>query len=202
MWLRFSKKNGFGGTFFVCEYPGFEDKAVYCTWEQIASMDKMGFEIANHTLTHTGVNQASREQFKSELKTLEDRARTLGIPKMISFAYPGCGYNDMAVQVLAEEGYLFARTCANRPYDPAVDNPLMVPAYAGDGNRDRVLNAFRMATNGKIVVIIFHGVPDHRQEFTSCPLSVFEEYLKFLSDNKYTVIAMRDLAKYVQIKKA
>ena len=39
------KKYGFGATFYVCEFPGFEDKTKYMTWEQIRELSDMGFEI-------------------------------------------------------------------------------------------------------------------------------------------------------------
>lgn len=86
----------------------------------------------------------------------------------------------------------------DRPYDPAVDNPFTIPAFGVTAwNKDRILDALRLATGGKIVVLLFHGAPDHRQETMNCSLSLFEEYLKYLTDNRYTVIAMRDLARYV-----
>src|SRR3954452_11330436 len=53
------KKLGFGATFFITE--GFEfptDKEHYMTWEQIAALNAEGFEIGNHTRSHTGVGQA------------------------------------------------------------------------------------------------------------------------------------------------
>ena len=58
------KKYGFGGTFFVCEFPpDFEDKTKYMTWEQIQQLDKAGFEVANHTRNHTHVTKMSKAGF-------------------------------------------------------------------------------------------------------------------------------------------
>lgn len=38
------KKYGFGGTFFVCEFPpNFEDKTKYMSWAQIRELSKKGF---------------------------------------------------------------------------------------------------------------------------------------------------------------
>ena len=47
------KKLGFGATFFITE--GFDfptNKAAYMTWEEIAGLHRMGFEIGNHTAKH------------------------------------------------------------------------------------------------------------------------------------------------------
>ena len=51
------KKYGFGGTFFVCEFPpDFDsDKKKYMAWDQIRSLHEMGFEVASHTHTHANV---------------------------------------------------------------------------------------------------------------------------------------------------
>ena len=42
-----------------------------------------------------------------------------------------------------------------------------------------------------------HGVPDYAHPAVTTPPELFEEYLKYLHDNHYKVIALRDLAKYV-----
>jgi peptidoglycan/xylan/chitin deacetylase (PgdA/CDA1 family) len=56
------KKYGFGATFFICEFPPdfATDKTKYMTWKQIRSLHDMGFEIANHTRTHTHVDKMSK----------------------------------------------------------------------------------------------------------------------------------------------
>ncbi len=83
------KKYEFGGTFFVCEFPpDFADKEKYMTWEQIADLSEMGFEIANHTQTHTHVTEMNKQEFIEELVFIEDKAVSFDIPKPVSFAYP------------------------------------------------------------------------------------------------------------------
>jgi lysophospholipase L1-like esterase len=46
------------------------------------------------------------------------------------------------------------------------------------------------------VVLTIHGVPDYAHPSVTTPPDLFEEYLTYLRDNHYTVIALRDLAKY------
>ena len=43
----------------------------------------------------------------------------------------------------------------------------------------------------------FHGVPDTAHDWVNTTKEQFEAYMKYLADNKFTVIALRDLAKYV-----
>jgi len=45
-------------------------------------------------------------------------------------------------------------------------------------------------------VLTFHGVPDVKHPWVNTDPAVFRRYMKYLKDNKYTVVAMRDLAKF------
>src|SRR5476651_1026112 len=123
------KKYGFGATFFVCEFitPPFTDKTKYLSWEQIAALNKMGFEIGNHTQNHTHVNKMDSLHFVAELKYIENKCIQYHIPKPISFAFPGYDTSPKALPVLKATGYVFARQGLNRPYDPLADNPLLMP---------------------------------------------------------------------------
>ncbi len=52
------------------------------------------------------------------------------------------------------------------------------------------------ARDGRIAVICLHGVPDDHP-FCSTTPALFERFVDHLADNEYTVIALRDLARYV-----
>jgi peptidoglycan/xylan/chitin deacetylase (PgdA/CDA1 family) len=194
------KQYGFGATFFVCEFPpNFADKTLYMTWEQMASLHQMGFEVGNHTISHRSVTLQTKEQFSQDLEALETKASTFGIPKMVSFAYPSYGDTAAAVEVLKGHGYLFARAGLDRVYDPTADSRYVIPGFtATAANRDVIMNAIRSATDGRIVVLTFHGVPDIEHAWVTTPRDLFEEYLRFLKDHDYNVIALRDLARYLR----
>lgn len=198
------KKYGFGGTFFVVEFPpDFEDKTKYMTWEQISALNEMGFEIGNHTWKHTHVNKMNKDQFITELAYIESKCREYGIPRPVSFAYPAYDTDPSAIQTLQEEDYFFARVGGSQPYDPEKDHPYLIPSFSTTGDdKQRVLDAIQQAKDGKIVVLTIHGVPDDAHPWVNTPPELFEEYLQYLHDNQYTVIALRDLDKYVDIDKA
>ena len=193
------EKYGFGATFFVCEFPpNFADKTLYMTWEQMASLHQMGFEVGNHTIVHRSVTRQTREQFSQDLEALETKASTFGIPKMVSFAYPSYGYTATAIEVLKGHGYLFARAGLDRVYNPAADSRFVIPGFtATAANREAIMNAIRSATDGRIVVLTFHGVPDIEHPWVTTPRDLFEEYLRFLDEHEYKVIALRELARYL-----
>lgn len=199
------KKYGFGATFFICEFPSppFSDKTKYMTWEQIAELNKSGFEIGNHTQNHTHVNKMDSVRFRAELKYIEDKCAEYHIPKPVSFAYPGYDTSPKGINVLKAAGYQFARAGFDRPYDPTIDHPYLMPGYTMlDTNKVLIFDALRKAKDGKITVLTIHGVPDIAHPWVNTSPELFEEYLKYLKDNHYTVIAMRDLAKYIEVDKA
>lgn len=193
------KKHGFGGTFFICEFPpDFEtDKTKYMTWEQIRGLHEMGFEIANHTRTHTHVNRQTRDQLAAELQFIEDRCRSNGIPRPVSFAYPAYATNAMSIELLAERGYRFGRVGGARAYDPTRDNPLTIPSFSTTGiDTNRVMAAMKEARDGRIAVFTVHGVPDLAHPKVTTPPEIFTGYIEFLASNRYTVISLRDLDRY------
>ena len=61
--------------------------------------------------------------------------------------------------------------------------------------------ALEQGSEGKIPVFCFHGVPDLDHPWVGTDTAVFKKYMDYLRDNDYTVIAMRDLIKYVDPEK-
>lgn len=193
------KKHGFGGTFFVCEFPpDFDDKHKYMSWEQIKELHEMGFEVANHTGTHTHVNKIDKEGIINELEIIEDRCSHYGIPSPSTFAYPAYDTDPTALEVLEEKGYLFARIGGGEVYDPEQDHPYLIPSFSTTGDRKKeILEALQQAKDGKIVVLTVHGVPDYAHDWVSTPPELFELYINYLAENEYTVIGLKDLAQYI-----
>jgi len=198
------KEYGFGATFFICEFlPNFKDSTKYMNWRQIKELDKMGFEIANHTRSHKGVSKLSKEQFIDELNYIERKCDSLDIAKPSSFAYPGYDLSRPVMDILQEKGYKFARAGGSRAYDPLTDHPLLVPSWAMNvENKQQSMEAFNEARNGRIVVLTIHGVPDVEHPWVNTTPELFKGYLQYLSDNHYKVIALRELNIYINVKKA
>lgn len=197
------KKYGFGGTFFITEFPDFSDKHKYMSWEQIKELNEMGFEIGNHTAHHVHLPAMDRAKFIKSLEFIENKCREYGILKPVSFAYPDYKATIYGFKVLQERGYLFARAGGNRPYDPLKDYPYLIPSYSTSGTDSaRVFNDMRQAKDGKIVVLTIHGVPDYAHPWVTTPPALFNDYMKYLHDHHYTVISIRDLQKYIDVERA
>ena len=208
------KKYGFGATFFITEGFTFRtNKDDYLTWEQIAELHREGFEIGNHTRDHMGLSKANLPRVKEQVEAINAQCAAHGIPAPISFAYPGNAIDPDAIPILAELGFRFARRggAPEHPYDegngfayePGRDHPLLLPS-AGDARPVWTLENLKRATsqaaNGKIAVLQFHGAPDVEHPWVHTPPERFAEYMTYLHDEGFRVIALRDLARYVDWK--
>jgi len=85
-------------------------------------------------------------------------------------------------------------------YEPGRDHPYLVPS-AGDARPawelDDFVAAIDQAKGGKIAVLQFHGVPEGEHPWVHTPRDRFELFMRHLKAEKCQVIAMRDLARYV-----
>jgi peptidoglycan/xylan/chitin deacetylase (PgdA/CDA1 family) len=207
------RKHRFGATFFVTE--GFDfltNKRDYMTWEEIALLHKDGFEIGNHTRDHKAVTAGALGALPEQIKAINARCKKYGIPAPVSFAYPGNAIERKALPILAELGIKFARRggAPERPYkdgngfayEPGLDHPLLIPS-AGDARPSWKLADFQRAVNqarhGRIAVLQFHGVPDTAHAWVTTSKAQFEAYMKYLADHRFQVIALRDLARFVDV---
>ena len=198
------KKYGFGATFYVCEFPpDFADTTKYMTWQQIRQLQQMGFEIGNHTGSHTHLNAIDSTHIVRELEVIEDRCIQHNMAKPTTFAYPAYDTDPLALPILKRKGYQFARVGGSRPYDPFSDHPYLIPSYSTSGtDTSRIMQALRQAKDGKIVVLTVHGVPDFAHDWVTTPPELFESYLNYLKDHQYRVIGMRELANYIDPEEA
>jgi peptidoglycan/xylan/chitin deacetylase (PgdA/CDA1 family) len=205
------KRYGFGATFFITE--GFDfptNKTDYMTWDEIAELHRDGFEIGNHTRDHLGIDRVNLDQIDEQLEAINKQCDAHGIPRTTSFGYPGNAITFDAFVALKESGIRFARR-GGAPeyeyregrgfaYEPGFDHPLLIPS-AGDARPDWTLDTFiaavAQARHGRIAVLQFHGIPDTAHAWVSTSTQNFDAYMNYLAKNDFKVIAMRDLATYV-----
>lgn len=207
------RKHGFGATFYVTEGLGFlRNKENYVTWEEIVELDRMGFEIGNHTRTHPHMPGLSPGEMRKELLHIEKRCKEHGIQKPTTFCYPGFGHSLSCVRELQRLNYLFARRGVGPEfkdggrggrgpaYDPGVDHPLLVPTtgYAGpDWKMEDLMWAVDQAREGRIAVLCYHGVPAREHPWVNCNPEDFRKHMDYLGEKNCTVISMSDLSLFV-----
>jgi peptidoglycan/xylan/chitin deacetylase (PgdA/CDA1 family) len=207
------KELGFAATFFVT-HKWMDDHTNFMTWEDISEIHEMGFEIGNHSWTHSDFSQPKNAAHLAGELALVDRElgqTKVKVPRPPSFAYCGNTFGAEAVQRLTDLGYKFARR-GEQPearyatldigatYDPKRHHPLLIPT-TGDAYPIWTLEHFKTvvarATNGQIVVLQFHGVPDAAHPWVHTPPERFREYMAHLKENNFRCIAVRDLEPFV-----
>jgi hypothetical protein len=186
------KEMGLGGTIYVCDFDSFKTrKDWYLTYRQMNAMHADGLEIGNHTLGHASGY--------GPVIAMEDQVLAHGGPKMTTVCWPIYNVNWNDCPKLSAQGYTFGRGGHERPYRPTVDNPFDVPSFTiRDGIAvESFAEKARLACQGRVVVFCFHGVPDMEHPGVSLEPATFKAMMRYLKDNNYQCIAMRDLAKYI-----
>ena len=208
------QKKGFGATFFVTN-AWMKDTANFMQWKDVASLYKMGFEIGNHSWTHLAmVTETDIATMEAELARVDSALLANGVPKPVSFAYPGNHYAPGTVEKIRALGYRFARRGMQpeMPYgriapgplfDPKVNNRLVIPTTA-DAYPEWTLAYFKTVINraekGKALILQFHGVPDIAHPWVTTDPVLFKQCMDYLQEAGIKVIAMKDLDNYFKIK--
>ena len=192
------KKLGFGGSFYICDFDGFNTrKDWYMTWEQIKSLSDDGFDVGNHTKGHGGASL-------SPWLEMETQFLANSVPKPSTLCWPVYAVYDYLYPDLIANGYTFGRAGGDRPYRPSMDHPLDVPSFSLSDRTgmDEFTSHAQLATGGKIVVFTIHGVPEGEHMAVSLDPAKFASMMGYLKDNRYNVISMRDLGRHVDAAKA
>ncbi len=133
-----------------------------------------------------GINKENVGQIDEQLEAINKQCIAHGIPRTISFAYPGNAMTADAFEALKKLGIRFARR-GGAPeyeyregrgfaYEPGFDHPLLIPS-AGDARPDWTLDNFiaaaEQARHGRIAVLQFHGIPDTAHAWVSTSAQQF-----------------------------
>src|SRR5262245_56908173 len=205
------KELGLGATFFVT-HRWMDDKTNFMTWQEIAELQQMGFEIGNHSWTHADFSSPKHaNRLSGELYLVDRELEQVHVPRPTSFAYCGNTFGPEAVQKLSELGYHFARR-GEQPeakygsleigstYDPKRHHPLLIPS-TGDAypnwSLEHLKKVLASAKQGQVVVLQFHGAPDVAHPWVNTPPERLEEYLRYLKQQRYRCVAVRDVEPYV-----
>ena len=208
------KDLGFRATFFV-SHRWMPDHENFMTWEEIAEISRTGFEIGNHTWTHGDFSEPrGAAHLAGELALVERELAKVGVPRPVSFAWPGDDFGPESVGILDRRGYQFARRGMQPEipygemqigpsYDPTLHHPLLIPT-TGDSYPSWTPEYFQQvverARDSKIVVLQFHGVPDLAHPWVYTFPENFKKYMAYLKENNYRAIALEDLKGYVDVK--
>ena len=204
------KQLGFRATFFITQ-KWMDDQAYFLTWDEVGKIHRLGFEIGNHSWTHSDFGKVENaERLGAELEQVEKELAKVGVPKPVSFAWCGNAFGPEALEQLQRRGYVVARRGMQPevPYGaiqvgPSLQvkkhHPLLIPT-TGDAYPDWTFEHFKKvlesARPGEVIVLQFHGAPDEKHPWVNTPAAAFREYMMYLKQNGYHAIALRDLLQY------
>lgn len=182
------KGHGFGATFFITS--GWLGGEKRLTWAGVLKLQEAGFEIGNHTVTHPNLLRLTKEEIRRQVTEMDRECTAHGITKPTAFSYPGGHFDRRVLASLKELGYLTARRGRDpegpleddggngRAYVPGDDHPFLIPSAMTRGigaqEDERIVHALAWATEGKIAVLTYHGVPDVNRH-CSTPIERFRK---------------------------
>lgn len=187
---------GFGATFYICRFSDEWRKrhsAHLLSAEQLKTLHKMGFELANHTWNHPDLRKCSEEEIFRELDSLSDFLMDAGISKPVNFAYPGGPCAPNAIPALERRGFLSARSTEQRTFNKKRDDWMNLPSFPIQGdNKQLFLDTVAKAEGEEAVCLVFHGVPEYVHPWVNTNFPRFEEYMLYLKENDFRVMSVRD----------
>ena len=205
------KDLGFQATFYVT-HRWMDDTANFMSWQDIAEIHEMGFEIGNHSWTHSDFSMPRNAgRLEGELALVENALEKAGVPRPVSFAWCGNNFGPEAIERLRHVGYRFARRGKDpegrrrtleigAAYDPSRHDPLLIPSTGVsivEWDLDHLRSVLALGGPGKMVVLQFHGVPDVAHPWVHTPPEMFRQYMELLKSEGYETLAVRDLERFV-----
>lgn len=113
------KDLGFGATFYVCS--GFIGKPGYLSIAELRELQRQGFEIGCHSMSHPylpDLDDAGLQREIGDAKVMLEQM--LGVPVQ-HFSCPGGRYDGRVLQVAKQAGFLTVATSIPRANAPACD---------------------------------------------------------------------------------
>jgi len=191
---------GFGATFYITEFAGeggdrFDlDKRQYMDWQQIAGLHAMGFEIGNHTGHHPGLSALDTSRILAEIEIIEQRCEAQGLPRPLTFAYPGGNESIVACELLKQKGYLGARGCRKSPYHASEDSVWSIPSFVITQETEGLFDeALALAVQGESIVFTFYGVPDCNHPWVTTLPETFQRMMEALHQTGLPVVSLKAL---------
>lgn len=107
-------------------YP--DKKEIVMSKEQVEQLDKEGFEMFSHTLSHPELAEISFEQLKCEIVESKQKLEEMLAHEVMSISYPYGSYNNEVLEVAINAGYRYGFTIEPRCVSGS-ENCLALPRF-------------------------------------------------------------------------
>lgn len=191
-------KYNFKGTFFmVCNYIG---RPEHMNWTQINTLQKEGHDIESHSMSHKHLSRLSDIKLQYEIGQSKVCLADHGIDSTI-FGYPySDGSNKQNVVNIVSKYYTLARD-GGEPIQSlkSVDRySLHASTQSGSNDSDKLktfIDKVNRANSTAVASIKFHTFVNNtgnKDKISTSP-QLFDQEMKYLHDNGFNVIRMKDL---------
>ena len=180
------KKYGLHGIFYITlDYVG---KDGFLTWDDIKKLDKDGFEIGSHTISHPmDLKKLYDEDLFVEIQNSKDMLETALGKNIKSFCYPRGRHNERVRQYVVDAGYLEARGTGKPGIIEIKDKfnlPGTIHIYQRKEYGDKSILEFAKETIDKVIKEGgYCNIWGHGNELEKFSLwDILEEILKYASE--------------------
>ncbi len=188
------------GTVYVCS--GNVGGVGYCSVAQLQEMHTAGWEMANHTVTHTDLRTLSQAQVQAEFDGCATALEAWGLTGVTRHAaYPGGYYNSTTLLAMAAAGMITGRKTeviteyilANSSYDL----PFELPSVMMLDNLT-TLSDLQTATNialaqGLICVFYLHDIVAVPTIPNEVSITVFESFIDWIVAQNIPTLKISEL---------
>lgn len=201
-------KRNFGATFFVMERDNApKNIRLMQTMKrtQVLALNRSGFEIGNHGLFHYPADKVPSGVFFNETLEMEGRMINTGLPKPVTFAFPGWRVNNDLCKQLKGCGYIAIRAGFNG----------IVPGRGGSGPVYKAGNSLHPLNctgvfgveygyenfeedlgrigNGEAGIFCIHHIGKRRRYMPTIRKGVFRRCLDLLEEGGFNVVSLKDM---------
>lgn len=103
------KRFGFPATFFINANTDKINKyeRSFLNIKEILKLSKLGFEIGNHSHSHSILTQIPKNEAKKDIKKGKKYLEDIIHKKIYSFSFPGGAYNDRLIRFVKDTGHKY-----------------------------------------------------------------------------------------------
>jgi peptidoglycan/xylan/chitin deacetylase (PgdA/CDA1 family) len=135
---------GFNATFYLTA--GFLGTPGYMNAAQVRELDKQGFEIGCHSMTHPYLSDLSERELKREIEEAKQMIEAILGHSIKHFSCPGGRYNQLTLEIARQAGFVTVANSQFHPNSPST-NPYELGRVAIQ--RNLTLEDFSALRNGR-----------------------------------------------------
>lgn len=167
------------------------------TWAQLQEMNAAGHDIANHTTDHANLTTLTQAEIEARVSVARDALVAHGLPRAASdVAYPYGGANSTVYAAMAATSMRTGRLAADTWCAQPLVSPYSVGCLSAGSMTLAQVGAYidQARAEGRVLVILIHGVVPADPSATQWLLSDYEALLAYINVSGLPQYTISELA--------